>query len=75
MIGALMTYVFLNAARPSEGKLSKPHESPTPLKNHLKQFQRKLMLKSIGYHHRYGESMSVKGNWYMSKDPSEFREW
>lgn len=38
-------YVFLNAARPRVGKLSKPQESPTPLKNHLKQLQKKLMLR------------------------------
>lgn len=44
MIGALMTYVFLKAATPNVGKLSKPQESPTPLKNHLKKLQAKLRL-------------------------------
>ena len=44
------TYVFLNASSPKDGKLSKPQESPTPLKNHLKQFQKKLMLKYFPRH-------------------------
>lgn len=39
------TYVFLYAASPRLGKLSNPHESPTPPKNHLKQLQKKLMLR------------------------------
>jgi hypothetical protein len=37
-------YVFLNSVNPKLGKLSNPHESPTPLKNHLKQLQKKLTL-------------------------------
>jgi hypothetical protein len=43
----LKYYVFLKAARPRVGKLSKPQESPTPLKNHLKQLHIKLMLKYL----------------------------
>lgn len=38
-------YVFLKRVSPRVGKLSKPHASPIPLKNHLKQLQQKLMLK------------------------------
>lgn len=38
-------YVFLKSVNPKLGKLSNPHESPIPLKNHLKQLQQKLMLK------------------------------
>jgi len=37
-------YVFLKASSPNVGKLSKPQESPAPLKNHLKKPQTKLML-------------------------------
>jgi hypothetical protein len=39
----MRTYVLLKASSPNVGKLSKPQESPTPLKNHLKKLQTKLM--------------------------------
>jgi hypothetical protein len=42
---SLKAYVLLNSVKPRLGKLSNPHESPIPLKNHLKQLQTKLMLK------------------------------
>lgn len=38
-------HVLLYSANPKVGKLSNPHESPMPLKNHLKKLQMKLMLR------------------------------
>lgn len=45
LLGSIITYVFLNSVNPKLGKLSNPHASPIPLKNHLKQLHTKLMLK------------------------------
>jgi hypothetical protein len=48
--GVEVTYMFWKAFKPKDGKLSNPQLSPMPLKNHLKQLKRKLMVNHLPKH-------------------------